>query len=109
MADGSAITVSASGKKSAIKDPDALLDFPFEWADWLTDIGDTYSTHEFLTVDPDDATTPLVVENSDHLSGVITAFVSGGTLGKTHELTCRITTVGGRIDDRTLFLKIKAR
>ena len=106
MADGNAITVS-SGKKSTVKDPQAVLDYPFNWADWLAGIEDTYASHEFVIANPEGAAQPLAVVSSSEDAGVITAFVSGGTLGLTHGLTCRITTNGGRVDDRTLFFKIK--
>lgn len=109
MADGSAITVSPTGKKSAVKDPDAVLDFPFDWSAWLTDVGDTYGSHSFVVADPAGVATPLVVASSSHVGGVVTAFVSGGTLDQTHALTCRLTTAGGRIDDRTLYIKVRAR
>lgn len=107
MPDGNAIITSSSGKRSTVKDPNATLDYPFDWSEWLTDASDTYASHEFVTTDPADSVADLTVESSAHSAGVITAFVSGGTEGMTHELTCRITTAGGRIDDRTLFIKIK--
>jgi hypothetical protein len=111
MADGSAITTSASGKKSAIKDPDAVLDFSFDWSDWLAEVGDTIIQHAFNVTDPDGATVPMVVTSTVRANGIVTAFVSGGTVGKTHALTCRITTgsTPPRIDERTLFVKIRER
>jgi hypothetical protein len=66
-------------------------------------------SHEFVTTDPAGSTAPLTVESDSEVAGVITAFVAGGTLGMTHQLTCRIRTNGGRVDDRTLHMKIKER
>lgn len=103
----SAITVSSSGKTSTVQDPDAILDYPFNWSDWLADITDTYLSHQFKTVDPEGFVTPIEVVSSSELDGVITAFIGGGTLGMTHQVTCHIVTAGGREDDKTLFLKIK--
>lgn len=51
----------------------------------------------------------LTVESSLFDDTTATAFVSGGSVGEMLNLTCRITTAGGRIDDRTIVLKIVNR
>lgn len=111
--DGNAITTKPSGKKYAVKDPNAVLDFTFDWTDWLADLGDTYQTHDFIIEDPDGAGVPLVEGQSFYQDGKITVFLSGGTTGMTHKVTCRITTFGSggtvRIDDRSLYVQIKER
>lgn len=82
------------------KDPDARLDFSVDWTAWLD--GDTIVASEWtpvgLTVD-----TPIVA------AGKTTAWVSGGLPGSTHRLTNRITTSTGRIDDRTLLIRVLER
>jgi len=85
------------------KDPDATLDYTFNWLPWLAPISDTITDVEWV---PDEA---LTVESSSNTTARATAFVSGGTAGETLRLTCRITTAGGRIDDRTIILKIVNR
>ena len=40
---------------------------------------------------------------------VVTAWLSGGTLGQWASVTCEIVTVGSRTEDRTLYLKIRDR
>lgn len=107
MADGNAITTSSSGKKFTEKDPDDILDYPFNYTDWLAAISDSYLSHTFVITNPAGAPTPIAVQSSSVLGGVITPFVSGGTLDATHQLTCRITTTGGRVKDQTLNFKIK--
>lgn len=109
--DGNAITTSATGKKSAIKDPEATLDFSFDWSDWLAETGDLLTDHQFTIVDPAGATEPLVEVQTLRAEGIVTAFVSGGTVGMTHTLTCRVTTdsIPPRIDERTLSIKIRER
>lgn len=107
MATGSAIKVSSTGKLSTEKDPDAVLDYPFDWSAWLADIDDTYLSHSFVIVNPEGASVPIAVESSSESEGVITPFVSGGTLDASHILTCRINTVGGRTDDKSLKIVIK--
>ena len=65
------------------KDPDAVLDYTFDWSDWLTPIGDTIQSVMFL-VDPS-----LTVVNSTHDATKAVVFVSGGvvaTLAATSDL-----------------------
>jgi len=85
------------------KDPDAVLDYTVDWTDWLLPALDTIST---VTWVPD---TGLTVGTTSKTASTATAFVSGGTAGQTLKLTCRITTTGGRTDDRTITLKIVDR
>ena len=85
------------------KDPDAVLDYTFDWALYLTPLSDSIATVTWL---PDAG---LVVSNSTHTTNTATAFVSGGIIDTTQILTCRITTTGGRTDDRSILLKIVSR
>ena len=90
------------------KDPDATLDYPFDWTPYLTDIGDTISSVVWV-LDPS-----LTKVNSAFDSMHATVWVSGGIAPVLPALnavpvTCRITTTGGRTDDRTIFLKIVER
>lgn len=106
--------------ESKTKDPDAVLDYTWPWAEhgWLTD-GDTITDAAFtvyaadssdMPIDiPDSDTTPVVVDSSSATDTDATAWLSGGTRGLKYLITCRITTSGGRIDDRTLKLKITER
>ncbi len=95
--------ISNPAKPKGIKDPNAVLDYPISFADWLVDISDTYASHT-VTV-----TGGLVLDSSSQAVGVITPILSGGTLGETASFTIRIVTTGGRTDDRTFYLKIVER
>ena len=85
------------------KDPNAVLDYTFDWGPYLTPLADTIATVTWL---PD---TGLTVGTSSHTTTTATAFVSGGTIDTTQLLTCRIVTAGGRTDDRSISLKIVNR
>ena len=85
------------------KDPDAVLDYTVDWGPWLTGIADTIATVTWL---PD---TGLTVVSDSNTATTATAFVSGGTVNTIKSLTCRVTTAGGRTDDRTISLKILNR
>jgi len=90
-------------------DPNASLDYQWDFghADsqgrtWLA--GDVIAT---ATVTTDDAS--VTVSGVMHDDTRVTAWVSGGTAGKSAWLKCHITTVAGRQDDRTMMLAVTQR
>lgn len=85
------------------KDPHATLDYEFDWSAWLLDVSDTIASVTWVL------SGTLVNVSSSFTTLTATIFVSGGTEGEDETLTCRITTTGGRIDDRTAILKITPR
>ena len=90
------------------KDPNAVLDYKVDWTEWLVD-GDTITADEWFLdgglFDPDD----LDIENHTHDDTSATAWISGGTAGEEYDVTCRIATAHGRIDDRTFTLVVEDR
>ena len=68
-------------------DPDAKLDFSFDWSDWL-DSGILITGTPTWTVFP---TGPTISDESNTTT-VTTAFLSGATLGVVYLLTCQIAT-----------------
>lgn len=89
-----------------IKDPDARLPYAVDWSAWLANEGDTASSATWIAPDG------IVQEASPAPSltdGVATAWFSGGTDGKDYRITCRLTTTGGRVDDRTVTIKVRQR
>lgn len=85
-----------------IKDPDAVLDFSWDWSDWLSPISDTIASQTFQL-------SGITKDSHSQIGGVVTAFLSGGTAGALATATCRIVTAGGRTDDRTIYIRIKER
>lgn len=90
-------------KPTILKDPNALLDYSFNWAAYLAPIGDTISSAVFVLSEG------LVQTNSFFSTTAAAVWVTGGTVGTTARVTCRITTTSGRVDDRSVFLKIVER
>ena len=85
------------------KDPDATLDYAFDWAtDWLED-SEIISSH-IITI-----TTGLTKDSDSELNGVITIWVSGGTVDEEYYVACKITTDLGRIDERTIRIQCVER
>lgn len=89
---------------SFFKDPSALLPYTWDWTDWLAEISDTISS---ATVTVPEGLTAVGVPVVDGTTA--TQRVSGGTLDGTYRLVCQITTVGGLIDERSLYLTIRER
>jgi hypothetical protein len=83
------------------KDPDAVLDYAFDWSAWLAD-GET-----ILTYDVDVEVGDAVVDSVTEALGTVSVWLSGGTLDTNVELRCRVTTSEGRIDDRTIVILIR--
>jgi len=97
-------TYVISGNKAVIlKDPDAILDYTWDWTAYLTDIADEIEDYLMF------AELPLVVESHSRNGNKITAFISGGVADTTPTVTCRIITENGRTDDRTITMKIVER
>ena len=83
------------------KDPNAVLDYSVDWAKWLA--GDEIATSDWtvpvgLTKVSDTKTTTKT-----------TAWLSGGAADQSYTVTNRITTTGGRTEDRSFILKVEER
>jgi hypothetical protein len=95
-----AITLDEDGLARIPKDPNAVLDYSWNWATWLG--SDTIANYT-VTVDG-------VTKDSDtRATAVVTAWLSGGTAGQTATATCRVVTTAGRTDDRTIHLDVEER
>lgn len=87
---------------SNIKDPSAVLDWMFDWTDWLAS-GETITDHT-ITVD-----TGITKDSSTEAAGKVTVWLSGGTAGENYKVACLIVTSAGRIDERTIWIKVTNR
>ena len=85
--------------QSFVKDPNAVLDYTFDWSDWLP-TGDTISSYTVTVA------TGLTKVSDSSTTTAVTVWLSGGTVGAWYAVQCRIVTVGGRTDDRTAQIKI---
>lgn len=97
--------ITNAEKPTIIKDPNAELDYSEDWTAWLLAASDTISS--FVTIIPAEST--MIELRKSHNGLIPTAWFSGGRVGQTEKVTYRITTVAGRIDDRTIYFKIKER
>ena len=87
-----------------IKDSNAVLDYGFDWSDWLQ-TGETIVTSTWINPDS------ITVVTSSNLAASTVIWVSGGTAGKSYRLTNRIVTNNSpaRTDDRTLLIEVQDR
>ena len=96
-----------------LKDPDAVLDYMFNWkplthgvagatSDWLAS-GETIISHTIT------AETGIVVDSSTESAGKVTVWLSGGTAGENYKVACLIETSAGRTDERTIWIKVVER
>lgn len=92
------------GFPKRVHDPDAVLDYPFDWSDWLPE-GDAIESATVV------AETGVTVEGTPAIVGgnTVVPFISGGEAGQSYQVTCHIVTVDGREDDRTMILVCKER
>lgn len=88
---------------SVSKDPHAVLDYGWDWTPWLAEDGDTLDASEWIVP------AGLTVESSSHTTTHTTVWLSGGTAGQSYVITNRVTTVGGRTDDRSFTLRCMER
>ncbi len=85
-----------------IKDPDAVLDYSFDWTDWL-------ATSEIIVSHTVTAETGITADSSTESDGKVTVWLSGGTAGENYKVACLITTNAGRTDERTIWIKVTNR
>ena len=101
------ITVDGAGakpdKNTILKDPDAVLDYPFDWTAWLG----TTETIVAATGTADGVTQDGIT--IDVAGKIVVPILSGGTAGETATYTMHIVTSDDREEDRTIRLKIAER
>jgi hypothetical protein len=90
-----------------LKDPEAVLDYTIDWgADYLAD-GELLAASEWSAA-PDEVG-GLTVAASDFGPSTSTAKAAGGIAGHVYRLVNRITTGAGRVDERSIVLRVEAR
>lgn len=93
-----------------VQDPEAILDYTLDWSNMLV-AGDSIVNAVFtpdsgLNVLTSNITGSTVNSNAEQAA---TVWLLGGVVGQTYGVTCHITTVGGRQDDRTFQIVVKEK
>lgn len=84
------------------KDPNAVLDYKFDWSDWLA-TSETISSY-VVTVE-----SGLTKDSDSESSGMITIWLSGGTAYTAYTVACKITTNMSRTEERTILISCMDR
>jgi len=85
-----------------IKDPADVLDYKFDWSDWLAD-GETVSTRT-VTVETG------LAKDSDSITDTgtsVTVGLSGGTAGNEYDVACLIATSSSRTVKRSITVRVE--
>jgi hypothetical protein len=83
------------------KDPNAVLDYTVDWTRWLA--GDQIATSQWLVP------TGVTKMADSKTTSSATVWLSGGTAGQSYTVTNRITTTGGRTEDRSFTIRVEER
>jgi hypothetical protein len=90
-----AITLDAVNKSlEVVTDSAATVDVTVDWVQ--------STSTSFLPGSTDTAISSATTTTA-------TVWLSGGTAGKVYQVRCRVTTAGGRVDDRTFELSVTHR
>jgi hypothetical protein len=95
------------------KDANATLDFAFDWklltngrtnakSDWLAS-GETILSYEITAQDG------ITLDSDSATDDTVTVWLTGGTAGTWYTVACKITTNAGRIDERTMNIRVLDR
>lgn len=81
------------------QDPDDLLDYKFNWVQWLQDdtiVDSSWTAQAGSVIDHDEQTDTYTI-----------VWLSGGEIGKSYKVTNHIETAQGRKKDQSLLLRIR--
>jgi len=91
------------------KDPEATLDYTFDWGSpgwkekpWLAE-GETLTGAEVAVADG------LGKGSVQHDATRVTVWLSGGTVGQSYQVRCKVTTNAGRTDVRSISVAVQRR
>jgi hypothetical protein len=88
-----------------VLDPDAVLDFAFDWSSWL-------GAGEHITAHTITAPAGLTVQSHSETGGIVTVWLTGGVVpavARLYLVTCHVTTNEGRQDDRSIRVDVRNR
>jgi hypothetical protein len=90
------------GRPTITVDPQATLDYVWDWTVWLAALSDNIQSINVTSVG-------CTVVRSSFTGGLVTAWAGSGAAFVPASITCQITTNSGRTDERTVYLKMVSR
>lgn len=85
--------------KRFCKTPDEVLDYKFDWSDWLQ-AGENIQS-SVVTVE-----SGLTKDSEGGDTTSVTVWLSGGTIDEDYTITDKIVTNGARTAERTMFISV---
>jgi hypothetical protein len=85
-----------------VKDPDAVLDWKWDWTNWMN-ANETISSSTFV------ADAGLTIDSSANGVTTTTVWLSGGNPGEPYRVSNKITTNQGRTDERSITIRVTNR
>jgi len=94
--------------RNFVKDPGAVLDWPFNWSKWLH--SDETISDADITISPSTGTSPLKLEDEvEIINPFVVAWLSQGDVDETYTVSCTISTSQSRVDTRSISIRVIAR
>jgi hypothetical protein len=87
--------------KTFVKDPQATLDYSFDWGPWL--VSDIIETSTWIA----ESGISIVNGSESFTDTITTLYLTGGSNNQKYEVTNRITTEGSRTDERTMLIRVR--
>jgi hypothetical protein len=91
-----------SDPSQKVKDADAVLDFEWNYQNWLAP-SEEIVDYEII------ASPGITVDSDTNTTDRVVVWLRDGTAGVPYTVTCRITTNQGRTDDRTMTIRVVNR
>lgn len=90
-----------------LKDPGAVLDYSIDWGAEYLATSELLASSDWSAVpqEPDG----VVVVGSDFDTSTSSVTVSGGIAGRIYRVVNRVTTDSGRVDERSIVLRVESR
>lgn len=89
-------------------DPSDVINIPYDWAEWLSGQGTSYSSHE-MKLPAEFESLDVGVSNGVVLVQVKVKAGEAVTINKKYPITCHIVALDGQERDKSVYLKIVER
>ena len=97
----------ATGKVSIDKDPGSTMDYVQDWTAWCDANGTTLADHEVTITSGADPASNVAKVSSMIVGKTVVVWVSNGQIGERVKARYKVVDTAGRIDYRTVYLKIR--
>jgi hypothetical protein len=90
-----------------LKDPAAVLDYSIDWGAEYLGVDELLAQSEWSVV-PDEAD-GVSIAGSSFDPSIATVKAAGGTAGRIYKLVNQVTTGSGRVDERSIVIRVENR